>query len=272
MAIKRTLIFFLLSFSVVIMNGQAVDANLTKEYPFKIGNVGFAIDSMEFFVGEVYRGNKLEYELRYVNFGKKPINFKSGKFGRFVEIIHTKPTLQPKQTGTALIKAEFVQEMPLGLAHIEVSVETDDENNPYKFLYMLAEVIEDSSRYMTSSIIDTVPRMIFSHLNYDFGYLWRGKTLVHRFLFTNMGAEDLVIDNITSSDGCKVIGVPEQIVPPGGSGSVIVKVRTYGDYGVQHRTVSIASNDPRNPLIVLGVHGTVKLQTPPRQNPDFCYE
>jgi hypothetical protein len=69
-----------------------------------------------------------------------------------------------------------------------------------------------------------------------------------------------------------VVDKPNLIIEPGGFGSVIVKVNTYGDYGVQHHTVSIASNDPRNPVITLGIHGTVKAKAPSNQNPDFCYE
>lgn len=272
MTVKKTVFFFLLSLSFLFANGQKVDSSLIKQFPYRIGNVGFAIDSIEFYVGEVYRGNTVEYELSYINLGKKPIEFQSGKSGKFVEIINRKGSLDPGQTGSALIKAEFVSELPLGIAPLEVAIQTTDKDSPYKFLYLLANVIEDSSRYMNQSIIDTVPRLIFNQLNYDFGYMWRGKTLVHSFVFTNMGSEDLVIEEIISSDGCKVIGSPEKIVPPGGNGSVTVKVKTYGDYGVQHRTISIASNDPRNPTIVLGVHGTVKQQTPPKQNPDFCYE
>ena len=120
--------------------------------------------------------------------------------------------------------------------------------------------------------MDTVPRLIFSQYNYDFGYMWRGKTLMHSFNFTNMGSEELVIDEIITSDGVSVVDKPNLIIEPGGFGSVVVKVNTYGDYGVQHHTVSIASNDPRNPIITLGIHGTVKAKSPSNQNPDFCYE
>jgi hypothetical protein len=114
--------------------------------------------------------------------------------------------------------------------------------------------------------------MIFNDYNYDFGYLWKGKVLVHSFNFTNMGSEDLVIDQINGSKGVSVISAPEKEIPPGGFGSVVVRVNTFGDYGIQHRTISIKSNDPVNPKITLGVHGTVRAKSPAERNADFCYE
>jgi hypothetical protein len=114
--------------------------------------------------------------------------------------------------------------------------------------------------------------MIFNNYNFDFGHLVRGKKVYHTFYFTNMGSEDLFVEKVSSSSGCRVIDPPEKMIPPGGSGRLVVQVRTIGSIGVQHRTISIRSNDPVNPLIILGVHGTVRQPPPPQQNTGFCYE
>jgi len=271
---KHLLLIPVLCFlSLVQVRSQTADSTLLKAYPYSIGNVGFSVDSMEFVVGDINHGEIFEYSLGFINFGKKTVNFKGGRISRFVTLKYEPATLLPGQTGLIQIEFEVVKELPMGDIHAEIAVDSDDTDSPYKFLYLVGNIIEGKGQYGTGELIlDTVPRMIFNEYNFDFGYLWKGKRFVHSFNFTNMGSQDLVIDKIASSDGISIIGTPKSVIPPGGYGSVVVKVNTYGDYGVQHRIISITSNDPVNPLITLGIHGTVKAQTPSRQNPDFCYE
>lgn len=267
-------LFLLISFMGIVCfaQSQTLDSTILKAHPYSIGNVAFSVDSMEFVVGDINSGEIFEYSIGIFNTGKKPVTFKGGKISRFVTLKYEPTALQPGQSGFVNIEFEVIRELPLGDVYAEIAVESDDENSPFKFLYMVGNVVDGKGEYGSELVLDTVPRMFFNQYNYDFGYLWRGKTLVHSFNFTNMGSEDLVIDEIKGSNGISIIDKPNSIIPPGGYGSIIVKINTQGDYGVQHHIVSIASNDPKNPLITLGVHGTVKAQAPSKQNPDFCYE
>ena len=181
-------------------------------------------------------------------------------------------TLSPGQAGTAIIDYEVILEIPSGPVQVEIAIETNDKKNPYKFLYMLGVIVEDSSMYADQLIIDTVPRMVFNYYNFNFGHLSRGKSIIHTFMFTNRGSEDLIIDEINSSDGCSVKPPNNTVIPPGSDGVVTVKVKTFANFGVQHRTVSIMTNDPVNPKITLGLHGTVRQVTPSQSDPDFCYQ
>ena len=264
------ILVFLFAFGAVKAQ-KAVDSILIKQYPFTIGNIGFAVDSLEFFVGDVVRGETVHYDLGMHNFGGKTISFRSGKISRYVTINYKPAALGPGQSGIASIDFEVIKELPAGLTQAEVAIESDDNKNPYKFLYLIGNIVEDSSQFAYSIIIDTVPRMYFNEMNFDFGHLSRGKNVVHTFLFTNRGSQDLVIDEIRSV-GCSVVNPPQKIIPPGEDGALVVKINTLGDFGVQHRTVSITSNDPINPTIILGLHGTVRQQAPSKLNPDFCYE
>jgi hypothetical protein len=257
--------------SLLASGQKTVDSTLLRQYPFRIGNIGFAADSLEIFIGDIILGETVHHELGMYNFGKRTISFRSGKISKYVEMNYQPPVLNPGQRGKAIIDFEVIKELPTGLTHAEIAIDSDDEKNPYKFLYLVGNIVEDSSQFMYSVIIDSVPRMYFNEYNYDFGHLSRGKNVVHTFLFTNRGSEELVINEI-SSVGCSVIAPPRKYIGPGEDGALVVKVNTLGDFGVQHRTVTISSNDPVNPVIVLGLHGTVRQQAPSKLNPDFCYE
>jgi len=263
------IIFLLFQLST---QAQKIDSTLIKAYPYKIGSIGFAVDSMEFVVGDIKRGVAFDYSLGIANLGEKSVNFTGGKISKFVTVKYEPAQLMPGQEGLILITFEVVREIPLGNIHAEVAVESDDEESPFKFLYLVGNVIEGKGQYGSELVLDTVPRMIFNEYNYDFGYLWKGRVLVHSFNFTNMGSKDLVIDQIKGSSGVHIIQSPEKDIPPGGFGSIVVRVNTFGDFGIQHRTLSVKSNDPVNPQITLSVHGTVKSKSPAERNAGFCYE
>ena len=268
----RFLFIILFTFTFGFTQGQKIiDSTFIKQYPFKIGNIGFAVDSLEIFVGDILRGETVHHEIGMYNFGKEPVSFRSGKISKYVEMNYMPSILQANQAGIAIVDFEVIKELPSGMTQAEIAIESDDPLNPYKFLYLVGNIIEDSSKFVYSVIIDTVPRMYFYEYNFDFGHLTRGRNVVHTFLFTNRGSEDLVIDEIRSV-GCSVIAPPQKIIPPGEDGALVVKINTQGDFGVQHRTVSISSNDPKNPIIILGIHGTVRQQAPSKLNPEFCYE
>ncbi len=260
------------SFALLGLQSQPVDSAILKKYPYRVGHIGFAVDSMEFYGGQVARGQTIDFTLGLFNFGKKPVTFKDGKTDRFTEIKYEPPVLQPGREGKAKITYEVVGEMPVGTTQHEIAIESDDSENPFKFLYMIVDVLEGKAEDPQAvKIIDSVPRLIFNHYNYDFGYTWHGKSFTHRFLYSNMGSQELIIYRIVPTDGCKILNEPAKVVPPGGTGSIVVKVRTFGSSGVQHLMIHVQSNDPVNPLIVLGMHGSVKQHSPSKKKSGFCY-
>ena len=270
----RYRILFLLLFTLpfcFVQGQKIIDSTIIKKYPFRIGNIGFAVDSLEVFIGDILRGETVHKEIEMYNFGKKPISFRSGKISKYVEMNYMPSLIPAGESGIAIADFEVIKELPAGMTQAEIAIESDDELNPYKFLYLVGNIVEDSSQFVYSVIIDSVPRIYFYEYNFDFGHLTRGRNVVHTFVFTNRGSEELVINEIRSV-GCTIIAPPQKVVPPGEDGALVVKINTLGDFGVQHRTVSISSNDPRNPTIVLGLHGTVRQQAPSKLNPEFCYE
>jgi hypothetical protein len=245
---------------------------LENEFRLVIGNVGFAVDSLETLVGDLPKGEVFEFNINIKNLGDRAITFRDGKSSNFVDLAYTPSILAAGQTGSVNIKFDVIKELPPGRMSVELVVESDDKKSPFKFLYLIANISEDPSLYEKKTVIDTVPRIVFDHYNYDFGHIKKAKTFYHAFLFTNMGSQDLEIKSIETSPGCKVVGWPNKIIPSEENGSIVVRLVFLTNYGVQHHSVTIHTNDPVNPDIVLGIHGSVYQKSPPKRDPDFCIE
>ena len=66
----------------------------------------------------------------------------------------------------------------------------------------------------------------------------------------------MLISNVQSSCGCVVGSGPREPIPPGGKNVIKVKYDTKR-VGSINKTVTVTTNDPLNPTIVLAIKGNV---------------
>lgn len=254
------------------MIAQVKIDSTNNQFPLVVGNLGLSADSLEIVVGDVVKGETFNFSIQMKNMGDLPINFQDGKSGKFVSLTYLPKLLNPGQTGRVNIDFNVIREFPYGEMPVELILDTDDELSPYKFLYLIANIIDAKAKNASTTFIDTVPRIIFNHYNFDFGHMKKGKTLYHAFLFTNMGSEELEIKDIVCSEGSKIYGMPNTFIAPSENGSIVVKINFRSYFGVQHHTLIVKTNDPVHPEIVLSIHGSVYQRSSSKRNPDFCNE
>lgn len=100
------------------------------------------------------------------------------------------------------------------------------------------------------------PIIVVDEMDYDFSEVFEGTEVTHDFLVRNTGTAQLLIKDIKTGCSCTTASFTRRI-PPGGVGSVSIKLRTrgYGGHGV-YQTAHLYTNDPKNPLIALSMSGT----------------
>ncbi len=109
------------------------------------------------------------------------------------------------------------------------------------------------------------PRIAVPETDYDFGTVEEGKPAVHIFKIYNHGEDTLVIQRVRSSCGCTAVLLSEKQIPPGGEAKVQVTFNTSGRGGQKfHKTVTIESNDPKTPKLVLHIRGFVQAVPKPK--------
>jgi len=115
------------------------------------------------------------------------------------------------------------------------------------------------------AVVLAAPKIVAPETDYDFGVVEEGKPAVHIFKLQNVGDDTLVIDRVRSSCGCTAALLSEKQIPPGGEAEVKVTFNTTGRGGQTfHKTVSIYSNDPEQPKLVLHIRGKVKEMPKPK--------
>ena len=96
------------------------------------------------------------------------------------------------------------------------------------------------------------PKITFKETKHDFGKVKQGVILTHLFKFKNDGDENLIIQKVQPSCGCTgaTIGNKKEFNKDE-TGEIKVTFNTSGRWGKQSKTITVKSNDPVNPNVVL---------------------
>jgi hypothetical protein len=106
------------------------------------------------------------------------------------------------------------------------------------------------------------PRIAVEPEMFDFGKAQQEKTLVKEFRIRNLGAADLVIEDVVTTCGCTVADGYAKVVKPGGSTPLRVRLETRNSFGKLARSVLVKSNDPSGRAVEIKVEAQVERQQP----------
>jgi hypothetical protein len=98
---------------------------------------------------------------------------------------------------------------------------------------------------MNHKIIDTSilkSNISFEQNIFDFGIIKSGDVVTHKFKFTNMGSNPLIIFNVKVSCGCTVPAWSNRLVNSRDTGSIIIEFKSAGEMGLQNKKVQVFAN------------------------------
>lgn len=123
----------------------------------------------------------------------------------------------------------------------------------------ISQVLPDESPLL---VPQTSPSLIaFEDSQVDFGKIGDEAKVEHQFNFKNNGKGALVIRSARGSCGCTVPTLAKNTFAPGESGTIEVFFNPHNRRGPQNQTVTVQTNDPKNPVVRLGVHAFVQPRT-----------
>jgi rhodanese-related sulfurtransferase len=93
-----------------------------------------------------------------------------------------------------------------------------------------------------------------------------GSRVNHSFVLTNTGDEILSITNVRTSCGCTTAALDKHDLAPGESVDLAATVNTTGFHGTVTRTLTVTTNDPVSPAVVLQIVVTIAETNPEVQS------
>jgi len=132
-----------------------------------------------------------------------------------------------------------------------IRIFSNDPENPELVLSFTGNVVS------ATQVSDGVPTIYFTETQHDFGKVNEGDKVNYTFNFANKGTSELAIKDIKTSCGCTAALLSQEKLAPGQEGTLKVELNTQNRSGKMSRTVTISSNDPKDPAKVLTIYADV---------------
>jgi hypothetical protein len=124
---------------------------------------------------------------------------------------------------------------------------TDDAGGENKNI----PIIGSWQRVYTPEELAKAPRIQFESMTFDAGKIIQGEKMNHSFRFYNAGGSELIITGAKPSCGCTASAPENTEIAPGQSSQINISFDSTGRTGTQTKNVTVTSNDPQNPSLVL---------------------
>lgn len=100
------------------------------------------------------------------------------------------------------------------------------------------------------------PRIVCDEPAYDFGEEENTESVEHDYAIRNDGDLSLEITRVKASCGCTAVKPSQDVIPPGGEASIHARLNLRGRHGYQRKTITVTSNDPKTPNLIMTLTGT----------------
>ena len=84
--------------------------------------------------------------------------------------------------------------------------------------------------------------MVFEQKDFDLGTVIAGTSTRHTFKFTNRGSNPLKLGSVRADEGASVISWPNEPIPQGGTGEIIVEFGGNIPPGLQQKIIHVSAN------------------------------
>ncbi|MCK4923055.1 MAG: DUF1573 domain-containing protein [Bacteroidales bacterium] len=241
------------------ITGDVIAKSLSIEDTYRFPMGGIRLQSNHLSFGTVYKGTPQTKLLEIINSSDIVQNIELSDIPAHIQAKILTPGLKPGEKG--IIEVEYLSDKHPDWDFIidRISVSLNGVKDRTYKIVVSASIQEDFSS-LTPDEKANAPVIDFANKTFNFDKLKQGEKINYEYLFTNNGKSDLVIRKVRASCGCTAIITDQKIIAPGQSSAIKVNFNSAGKKGAQNKTVTVITNDPANPRIILWIKGEVVIQ------------
>ncbi len=230
----------LISLSMIFFTVSLAQTNVPK----------ISVQPEEYNFGTIVQGDTVSHSFEIYNKGNAELRIVNVRAScGCTAATPAKTNLQPGDSTELTVV--FNSNGKMGTQNKIVYIKTNDPSNTVYSVRFNGNVVSDKS------LLGENPKIYFPEITHDFGKVENGKVVDYIFKFVNEGNSVLNIQNIKTSCGCTAALVSSKSVKPGEDGTIKVQLNTKGHNGKMVRTVTIKSNDPKEPTSTLTIFAEV---------------
>ncbi len=236
-------------------------------YPTKVGNLRFGPANHVSF-GTIKTNERRTLTATLYNDSDKPMQLQAFRdVPKHIKVSYRTPkgdlptyTLPPKDTVQVAVEYDAGAAGDYGFVYHMLKMPTDDAVEAEKPFYVTAN-IEEYFGELTEEQLQEAPKAEFSATEYNYGKIKAGEKVTYDFRITNVGKKPLIIRKVKASCGCTAANPDKSELKPGESTTIKVTFDSTGRSGRDSKSVTVITNDPRQPTTNLIIHGEIEAVT-----------
>ena len=220
--------------------------NVAFYYDYRIGNLGFRFSSIN--MGEVFTNEpKIKY-VDFYNFKDLPITLdeKNMDLPEHIKIDMIPAIVPAKSRGLLAIQYDALIKDDLGFFDENVAFNIESNGNEAIELRLLTTIHEYFAP-VPKSELNNIPHLAVSQVEVDLGKISSQQVVSKSISLTNSGKEAINIRKVVTNCECVVYNLPTYDLAPGEQTDLLFTFDPKGRLGIDHKMITIFSNDPLNP-------------------------
>ena len=236
-------------------NVQEPPKKLEEIYTREIGDFRFRTNHLSF---DRMLIDKIKIDtLEFISIAKEPVKIGCRISGLpHLTVRFVPETLKPNEKGLMIVKFDAQKRNDWGFV-IDRFYLTQNDKDIKDGLISISASIEENFSTLTEVQRTNAPKIEFAQTSYGFGQIDEGQLVEYDFVFTNTGKSDLVIRKIKASCGCTTVDPFDKLIKPGQTSTFKASFKTNGYSGRNSKSITVISNDPVLPTIVLRMTGII---------------
>ncbi len=245
---------------ILEITGQVEQREKTAEekYPREIGPLRAANNHISF--GELKQTAIDTKELEFINTSDKAVKVDLQSVPPHLTVKVEPATIPAKGAGKLLVTYDAKLADTYGFASHRIYLSFDGSKDYKNSIGVSATIAEDFSQLSPAQLANA-PAVQFNTLEYDFGDMKQGDKKDYTFNLTNTGKSDLIIRNVRSSCGCTAAAPAKKVIAAGETAPIKVTFDSRGKRGRQSKSVTVITNDPKNPTSTLRISCNINAES-----------
>ena len=224
-------------------------------YPSQIGHLRMTTNHMAF---QNIKSNEVKTDtIKIFNEWDKPMTFSFEKLPDHLKLEIHPATIESNKEGLLIGTYDAKLKKDFGFLMDGIVAITNDSIQAKK-TFSISANIEEFFASMTKEDSVAAPKIEFKEKSFNYGKIKQGDTVHHEFVFINTGKKDLLIRKTKASCGCTISQPDKTILKAGESANIKVDFNSAGKHGKDTKSISVISNDPTNPSVILTISGEIE--------------
>ncbi|ERM81287.1 hypothetical protein P872_10060 [Rhodonellum psychrophilum GCM71 = DSM 17998] len=225
-------------------------------YQNRMGNIGMRLPSVN--MGIVFTNEPKVKYIELFNFGRNPIRLDKEQLflPEYLKAEQFPDSIPANSRGLLRLTYDGTIRNDLGFFEDEINLSLMHGESPMAF--KLTATLYEYFPPLPKSLENTVAKLGISETDIDLRGINSNEEVSRLITLSNMGPELLEIRKISTNCECVKIELDKENLSPGEKAQLRFTFNPKGRKGIDHKHITIFSNDPLNPVRTIVVRSSIK--------------